>query len=732
MLKVTGRMPYAADLRIPDMLFAAAARSPHPHARILAVDTSAAKLLPGVKAVLTGADVANLRTGRGVRDVPLLAVGKARFVGEMVAAVAAISSAIADQAARLITVEYEPLDAVFDPLEALAPDAPAVHDEPWAYDRAARNESGPRNMISRVERKVGGDIELGLSEADRVFEHTFVTPKLHQGYLEPHCCIAQFNADATVNVWSCNKSPYTLRAQLASTFDLPLENIVIHTAAIGGDFGAKGGPLEVPLCLELSRRTGRPVRMLRTYADELTAGTPAPASVSTIRMGVRHDGRIQAFQMRTVLNAGAYGGYAASDLARMIGGTAYRLPIADVEIVRAYTNEVSNGSMRAPGAMQVVFATEAMMDHVAHQLHLDPFEFRRRNLLRTDETSVTGHCWPERRANQLLDLAEQACAPLLTQHAGSSCRVGRGIAVFDRPTHEPMRTSLRLRLTNGGIVEALVPIQETGTGSHTVAQRVLASELGVGPEWIVIRYASTEHLPYDFGVGGQMVTGSVTNICVEAARAFSSRLGACAAQVLDCDASTLRFDAGCFWAADGRSVDLAALSQACPGLEITAESGAMSVNEGGVISCAVQVAQVVVDLETGQIRVTDFVSAHDVAEIIDPVSHRGQVDGGFAMGLGFALTEDLSIVDGRVTASHLGDYKLPSIADMPSLRVVLLGGGQGVGPLNTKAIGEMGNVGVAPAIANAVSDALDFCMDSLPLTAEKVLAAAGHQHVVMR
>src|SRR5262249_9366483 len=169
---------------------------------------------------------------------------------------------------------------------------------------------------------------------------------------------------------------------------LPLDHVVVHTSAIGGDFGAKGGPLEVPVCLELSRRTGRAVRMLRSYTDELTAGTPSPASVSTIRLGVRGDGRIQAFQMRTVLNAGAYGGYAASNLARMVGGTPYRLPVADVEVLRAYTNEVSNGSMRAPGAMQVVFATEAMMDLVARELGLSPYEMRRRNLLRTGEVSV--------------------------------------------------------------------------------------------------------------------------------------------------------------------------------------------------------------------------------------------------------------------------------------------------------------------------------------------------------
>jgi CO/xanthine dehydrogenase Mo-binding subunit len=263
-----------------------------------------------------------------------------------------------------------------------------------------------------------------------------------------------------------------------------------------------------------------------------------------------------------------------------------------------------------------------------------------------------------------------------------------------------MRTSICLRLASNGQVEALVPIPETGTGSHTVAQRVIARALEIATERVSVRYVATDQLPFDFGVGGQLVTGSVVNVCVEAARLFLAELHAA-------------------------GLDLAEPRVDWPPIEVTTEAGEASLHEGGAITYAVQVADVDVDVETGQVYVVDFVSAHDVAEIIDPVSHRGQIDGGFAMGLGFALSEDLSIVDGRVTASHLGEYKLPTSADMPPLRVVLLAGGQGVGPLNTKAIGEMGNVGVAPAIANAVSDALGTCMDSLPLTAERVLKASA-------
>jgi CO/xanthine dehydrogenase Mo-binding subunit len=701
-LKVTGAMPYAADLQLADTLHAAAVRSGRPHARIVAIDTSAAAAVPGVAAVLTGADVPHVRTGRGMRDVPVLAIDKVRHAGEMVAAVAAESADIAEQAAALIQVEYEDLPAVFDPLEALQSGAPVLHDEPWSYHKSARGPEGPPNMIALARRTSGEDVEGALAKADRVFEHTFRTPKIHQGYIEPHCCVAYFDPGVKAHVWSCNKSPYALRNQLAATFDMPVEDILVHTAAIGGDFGGKGSPMDIPLCLEFSRRTGRPVRMARSYSEELTSGDPAPSSVSTVKMGVGADGRIQAFKMRTLLNAGAYGGFTASAASQFVGGTAYRLPVAESEVVRVYTNEVPNGSMRAPGAMQVIFAVEAMMDYVARELGLDPIEFRRRNLLHTGETTINGNDWPEHRGVELLDLAERSFQAVSAEGLGPNVRVGRGVALYDRPTQAPARTSARLRLLASGDVEAEVPIQDTGTGAHSVFQRVLAGALGIDRRRVSIRYVGTDHLPWDSGVGGQRITSTGSQVCVLAA-------------------SLLKEEIVRRGAAPGASWN--ELARQLGPVEVTAETESPG-RGGGAINYCVQLAQVAVDVETGQVRLLEFLTAHDVAEIIEPVSHNGQIDGGVAMGVGFALSEDLAIQDGRVTASHLGDYKLPTMADIPPLQVVLLPGGKGVGPLNVKSIGEMSNVPAAAAIANAVSDALGTCMDSLPLTAEKVLAAA--------
>ncbi len=724
-LKVTGDMPFAADIHIEGSLAACVLRSPYAHARIISIDTSEAKKVPGVVHVMTGADVTHIFAGRGLRDVPLLAVGKTRFIGEMVVAVAATSREIAEEALNLVQVEYEPLAAVFDAEAALAPGAPVVHAEPWTYPRAARDQSELPNLIARTKRQSGGDVEEALRTADRVFEHTFRTPKVHQGYIEPHCVTVLFEPAGTAHVWSCNKSPYLLRTQLALTFDMPPEEIHIHTAAVGGDFGGKGSPMDIPVSFELSRRTGRPIRMHRTYDEELIAGDPAPAMSCTIRMGVANDGRIQAVQCRTLFNAGAYGGFTPGPAAGIVPGTSYRFPSAQFEILRVYTNEVPTGNMRAPGAPQTTFAMEAMMTFVAHQMGIDPFEFRRRNLLKTGEPNFNGDVWPEQRGIETLELAVQASQTAFPQNPAPNMRFGRGVALYDRPTHSPAATSQRLRLLPGGDVEAEIGVQETGTGSHSMFQRVLATALGLDRERVAIQYVGTSHLPTDMGVGGQRVTVSGVQGSVLSAAAFSQQLAREAAPLLGASPDQVEVKpGGLVVASNGRKMTFAELSRQGVVAETLCEVPETAAHDAGATNYCVQVAQVGVDVETGQIFVLQFTSAHDVAEIIEPVSHRGQIEGGIAMGIGFALSEDLGIVDGQVTAAHLGEYKLPTMSDMPPLTVVMLPDGIGVGPRNVKSIGEMGNVPAAAAIANAVSDALGVCMDSLPLTAEKVFAAA--------
>jgi CO/xanthine dehydrogenase Mo-binding subunit len=732
-LKVSGQMLYSDDLALPGMLHVAVVRSPHPHARLVRVETAAAKQVPGVRLVLTGADVAAIRFGRAVRDVPILAVDKVRFAGEMVAAVAADNRDAAEEAVALIEVEYDELPAVYDAVAALAPDAPAVHDAPWAYVGAARKENEPPNLMGRAAGG-NGDVEAALAASDRVFEHTFYTQAHHQGYIEPHSATVYVGPDGQVQIWSCNKSPYRLREQLGAAFDVPVEQITAYSPAIGGDFGGKGSPMDMPLCYELSRRTGRPVRMTRRYAEELMAGGPRHASVSRVRVGVTHDGRLQAFDLHTWFNGGAYAGFRPNVNFSALAATSYRIPAIRVVADRVYTNQVPGGNARTPGAPQMCFAVEAMLDLVARELGIEPLTFRRNNLMRPGDANPFGEEYVEIRAHDVLAAAEAAYTPVFPHDAPPTVRFGRGIAVYDRPTHPAAPTSIRLRLLPDGTLEAQIPQMETGTGSHTIIRRVVAEGVGVERDRVSVRYVDTAGLPFDSGVGGSRVTVAASEAAHQAALEFRGLLVARAAQALGVDAAQIELH-GDAWVdpASGRTVTFGALAttaaQAGAPLEavIDTRQGAHDDHHGHPTSYCVQIAQVGVDVETGQVALYELLTVLDVAEILDPLTHQCQIDGGVGMGIGYAMTEDLAIEDGRVTAANMGEYKLPSMPDVGAARTVLLPGGKGMGARNVKAIGEIPNVPTAAAIANAVADAVGVRIDALPITAEKVqraLAAA--------
>ncbi|HEX9867358.1 MAG TPA: xanthine dehydrogenase family protein molybdopterin-binding subunit [Candidatus Tectomicrobia bacterium] len=729
-LKVSGQLMYADDLALPGLLHVAVVRSPYPHARIVSINTEEASKILGVHLVLTGADVAGIRFGRAVRDVPILAVDKVRFAGEMVAAVAAESHDIAEEAAALVDVQYEPLEAVFDAVEALKPAAPAVHAEPWSYAGAARSPEEPVNLMGRAISAFGTDIDAALAASPRVFEHTFRTQAQHHGYLEPHSCTVAADPDGPVNIWSCNKSPYRLREQLSAAFGIAVEHFTLHTPAIGGDFGGKGSPMDIPLCLELSRRSGRPVRMTMGYAEELMAAAPRHASVTRVRLGVSRGGRLRAMDVHAIFNGGAYGAFRPSVNFGARAATSYNIPAIRVVAERVYTNQVPGGNARAPGAPQFTFAVESMLDLVAREMGIDPVTFRRNNLLRDGEASPFGDHWLEVRAAETLDLAEAAYRPVFPKGSPPTIHFGHGMAIYDRATHAAQRTSIRLRLQADGSIEAQVPVMETGTGSHTVIRRVVAQGLDLPLDHVVIRYVGTAHLPYDSGVGGSRVTISASEVAHLGVQEFRTALLREMAQILGVPVHQVEWRAGGIGVdtASGRTLDLSAVAARGALVETVSDTGVGhevrgSEPEEAASSFCVQIAQVGVDVETGQVFLYEILSAHDVAEILEPVSHRSQIEGGVVMGIGYALREDLALEEGRVATAHLGDYKMSNIADTAGIRVELLRGGKGVGALNVKGIGEIPNVPTAAAIANAIADAVGVRIDTLPITAEKVLRA---------
>ncbi|MEE8517796.1 MAG: molybdopterin cofactor-binding domain-containing protein, partial [Dehalococcoidia bacterium] len=387
--KVTGAARYTSDTSLPGTLWARSLRSPFPHARIVRIDTSKAQALSGVRAVLTGADVKGVLFGRRMRDIPVLAQELVRFAGERVAAVAADDLETAKRAVELIEVEYEELPALVDPLEAMRPGSPLLHPDVNSYAGLPTPLKTPSNVFVR-DAWERGDIEAGFAQADVTVETTFTTTGVQQLYLEPHCCLVKVDDDGRVQVWAPNKAPHRLKQNLADALGLPSEKIVVNHSTIGADFGGKGSPMDVPLCYFLARRTGRPVRALMDYTEELIAGNPRHPSVIQMKTGVKRDGTIVAHQAKIVFNSGAYGGFKPVPAANLPGAAhgagPYSIPNTSIEALLVYTNSVPGGFFRGPGAIQTNFALESQMDIVARELGMDPLELRSKNLLKSGET----------------------------------------------------------------------------------------------------------------------------------------------------------------------------------------------------------------------------------------------------------------------------------------------------------------------------------------------------------
>src|SRR3954452_4287588 len=430
--KVTGAARYTADVPLRDALWAKCLRSPLPHARIVRIDTSRAARLPGVRAVLTGGDFPPSLVGRRLKDQPIVPRDRVRFIGERVAAVAAIDADTAEEALALIDVEYEELPAVFDPLAAMEPDAPILHPDLLKYEGLYGQPTIP-NVHSHLNGG-HGDVELGFAESDLVFEHTFTTPPQHQGYIEPYSVLVGIDASGRPDVWMSNKGPFNLRAHLAAALDMPEEWIRCNPAHIGGEFGGKGSPMDAPVAYQLARRTGCPVRVVMSYVEELTAGNPRHPSVVRLKTGVKRDGRLWARDSLAVWNSGAYGGHKPIPTVHILGGLeatgSYRFPHLRMDSRCVYTNQVPAGFMRSPGRPQMAFAVESQMDIIAEELGIDAVELRLQNFCQEGDLSGRGHRYYQVKGVETLR------AGVAAAHFGQpkpTPYVGRGLALGDRP-----------------------------------------------------------------------------------------------------------------------------------------------------------------------------------------------------------------------------------------------------------------------------------------------------------
>jgi CO/xanthine dehydrogenase Mo-binding subunit len=718
--KVTGTGRYSADHPLPGMLWGKSLHSPYAHARILKIDTSAAKALPGVHAVITADDIEFGPWGRAIKDVPVLAKDRVRFIGERVAAVAADDEDVAEEALNLIDVEYEELPAVFDTLEAIEEGAPLLHPDYPSYMGARPLEKVTNAYSSAVNEK--GDLEAGFAEADLVIENTYTLSRQHQAYLESQSVAINVENDV-VQVWTCSKAPYDTRNALSIAIEVPDENVVFNHSYIGGDFGGKATPANLPICYFLAKAAGRPVLMINEYIEEFMAGNPRHSVVIKLRTGVKKDGTITAHHAHAFVNTGAYAGYKPLGIiggaVRAACGGPYKIANARLESSEIYTNTVPCGHMRSPGEPQGVFAIESHIDEIARAIDMDPLEFRLRNVIQEGDENPMGQVHHELRGHETLLAAAEASG----YHQPRRPNVGIGLAMCDRAPVGGEGT-MTVTLDAEGFVTIGTAIFDQGTGTYATQRQVVAEELGLDPDSIRFEYWPTGRVSNDAGVGGMRATRVNSILAYEAAQDTKRALLALAAETLGWpeDKLVLR----------GNEVRRTDQEEAISWTDLIRQAGKPAVGNGHVIeqgrtsvTCfAVQVAEVEVDPETGEVKLLNFTTVHDTGQIINPIGHQGQINGGLVQGLGYALMEELRLEDGRVTTLSFGDYKIPTVRDIPPLKTVILGSDSGVGPYHIKGIGETPNTPTAAAIANAVQAACGVRIRDLPITSEKVYRAA--------
>ncbi|MBM4261968.1 MAG: xanthine dehydrogenase family protein molybdopterin-binding subunit [Deltaproteobacteria bacterium] len=719
--KVSGRAIYGADVHFRDALWGRILRSPYPHARIKSIDVSKALKVPGVKAVVTGKDEPEHYQGKSIRDIPVLCWDKVRFVGDRVAAVAAQDKDAAEEAVSLIEVEYEELPAVFDVVDAIKPGAPVLHDNAPAYDGAPADIMAPAggNIVNKLTWGKG-DIEKGFADADLVLEHTFRMPMHHQGYLEPQSFLVKIDGDGTVHAWASTKGPFGTRAQFAKAVGIKPSDIHLQAVHVGADFGGKSGAGELPICYFLAKRASRPVKIVLSHSEELTAMNPDHDTVIKVKTGVKKNGRITARYLQAIHGTGAYAGMKPGRASIGGAGSAmpYKMDNTYMEALQVYTNTVPCGFWRAPGAIQAVFAAESHMDLIAKELKMDPARFRMINLVEEDDENALGKKWIGVKAKETLKAALDAAG----WKSPKKSNVGRGVAMYERGTGAG-KVWVNLTAEADGTFTVFTVAGDQGTGLQTVLCQTVANEMQVPYDHVRCKIGNTADVNYsvDVGFGGSRSTNINSAAAYQACGELKAKLNAIAAKNLACAEDKVSYAKGKFSAkgAKTKPLSLKDIVKAI-GTPVTVSVETEVPRKGSSTSFIAQVAEVEVDRDTGRVKLNKFVTDHDVGTIINPLGHQGQIDGEAIMAIGSGLMEEITHDQGKVTQTNLGEYKIPNIVDIPKFKTVLVKGKNGPGPYEAKGIGEHANVTPPAAICNAVADAVGVRLFDVPVTAEKV------------
>ena len=746
--RVTGSIGYVLDLELPRMAHGRILRSHHPHALIKSIDVSRAESAPGVFGVLTAQSLrsegtGNRRYGRFFLDQPILAEGRVRYIGEPVAAVAAVSTELAEEACQLIEVEYDALPTVFDVDEALRPGAPLLHEpRPLLRDDvremiAAPSEASNICSYFRVRR---GSVEQGFAESDFVLTDTFRTPAVQHVPLEPHVAVAAY--DGRLTIWSSTQMPHAIRAQMAELLGLRLSEVRVITLNLGGGFGSKGSLRLEPIVSLLARNSHRPVKVVLDRDEEFVTVTKHASKIE-ITSGVTKDGILLAREVTAHYNTGAY-----ADVGPMVARNAgsaiigpYRIPNVSVDSFAVWTNLVPAGAFRGFGVAQGAWAYESHTDMIAERLGIDPVLFRRQNLLRDGDHYATGEKVDDMHFDRLLDSVAQSIgwpspgADPEQAVGADHLRRGRAVVATMKATITPSTSTAAVKLNEDGSVNVLTSSVDLGQGVKTVLAQLTAETLHLPYESVRVSEPDTDLTPYDQQTSSSRSTYSMGNAVIRAGEDVKRQLIELGAEQLEASPDDLQIVEGAVQIRGvpssqvafgdliraGRRGNLQGTGSLTTegGLDPETGQGIASVHwHHGASGCELEV-----DTETGKVEILRFVSAVFAGRVINPRLCELQVEGSVLFGLGQALFEEIAYEDGQILNANLSDYMIPSFEDLPrELEVSLL---EGEGNHEIHGVGETSLPQVSPVVANAIRDAVGVRLTDLPMTPEKVLRALG-------
>ena len=733
--KVTGRAQYGADIKLTGLLYGGVLRSPHAHARIKSIDTSRAEAHPGVKAVVTAKDLpfASLSAemlGDGMVKTPggnaklkyvsenVLASDKVLYKGHPVAGVAAINTHVAEEALDLIKVEYEELPPVLDVREAMREDAPLLHEDLFT-DELGQTSDKSSNIATHFRFEMG-DVDKGFAEADVIVEQEYETAMVHQGYIEPHASTAHWNADGQLNVWDATQGPFEVRDSLAAVLRYPVSKIKVTPTEIGGGFGGKINLYLEPVAALLSRKTGLPVKLVMTRTEVFDSTGPAPGSWSKVKMGATKEGKLIACEAAFAFEAGAYPGSAVS-AAAMCAFACYDYPNGRVDGYDVVLNKAKSAAYRAPGAPQAAFAVESVVDQICEKLGMDPLEFRLLNAAKEGTQRVEGPVYNRIGNVECLQAAQDH------EHYKTSLEgkhVGRGVA-SGFWFNVGLQSSCTISVNPNGTVNLIEGSVDIGGTRAAIAMQA-AEVLGVSYNDVKPTVVDTDSIAFNSVTGGSRTAFASGWAAIEAAEDVKRQMVERAANIWDVSVEDVEYEDGTL------------THRSDPQLRMTFnELAGQLMTTGGTIigSCtgdakgvgntfAVHVVDVAVDPETGKVDILRYTANQDAGKAIHPSYVEGQMQGGVAQGIGWALNEEYFFNDrGQMVNSSLLDYRMPTSLDLPMIDTVIVEVANPGHRFGARGVGEVPIIPPSPAIANAIYDAIGVRIRKLPMNPGRVLEA---------